>query len=46
MLYITLKGSSKRLYINLKALSTITVAAMLLWGMFYVSNQEYLALIK
>ena len=46
MLYITLKGSSKRLYINLGALKAITVAVVLLLGMFYVSNQEYLALIK
>ena len=46
MLYITLKGSRKYLYINITAISKYILVAALVIMFLYVSNQEYLSYIN
>ena len=45
MLYITLKGSKKRLYVNLKGLGGILLAVGYIIAYMYLSNQDYLSII-
>ena len=46
MLYISLEGKKKRLYINFKAIGKIILAIGFIAAYLYVSNQEYLTLIN
>lgn len=46
MLYISLEGKKKRLYINLKAIGKLILSLLFVAAYLYVSNQEYLTLIN
>lgn len=46
MLYITLEGSKKRLYINYKAIGKLILALGFIAAYLYISNQDYLTLIN
>lgn len=46
MLYITLRGSKKRLYVNLKAIGKVILALLFVAAYLYLSNQDYLSMIN
>lgn len=46
MLYITLEGSKKRLYINYKALGKLILAIGFIAAYLYLSNMDYQTLMN
>lgn len=46
MLYITLEGKKRRLYINLNAIGKLILALGFIAAYLYVSNMDYLSMIK